>query len=104
MLIRAKGLLRYQDSKLSNLRTETYFFMTQNTPPQINIGLAVREKMSEQGTTITWLAKQVSCDSSNIRKQLYKKHIYPELLLSISIALKTDFFMYYSDWYAENSR
>ena len=52
--------------------------------------------MSEQGTTISWLAQKVECDRSNLRKQLYNKHIYPELLLKISIALKTDFFALYS--------
>ena len=71
--------------------------MSETSPfPDINIGLAVRQKMSEHGTTVAWLARKVGCDRGNLHKQLQKKHIYPELLLKISIALKTDFFACYS--------
>jgi hypothetical protein len=63
----------------------------------IDIGFAVRQKMTEQGITISWLAKQVECDRGNLYKQLHNRHIYPELLFKISIALETDFFMCYSD-------
>jgi len=72
--------------------------MHQDANTHINIGLAIRQKMSEQGTTIAWLARQTGCDRSNLGKQLQNEHIYPELLLKISVALKTDFFGYYSDY------
>ena len=70
--------------------------MPKDTKINIDIGSAVRRKMGEQGTTIAWLAQQVEFDRSNLRKHLHNKHIYPELLLKISIALKTDFFVHYS--------
>lgn len=70
--------------------------------PDIDIGLAVRHKMSEYGTTVSWLARQVGCDRGNLHKQLRNKHIYPELLLKISMALKTDFFACYSDYLQDN--
>jgi len=70
--------------------------MQQETKTHIDIGLAIRQKMSEHGTTIAWLARQVNCDRSNLGKQLHSKHIYPELLLKISVAMKTNFFEYYS--------
>ena len=69
--------------------------MQQETKTNIDIGLAIRQKMSEHGTTIAWLARQVDYDRSNMRKQLQNKHIYPELLLKISAALKTNFFEHY---------
>jgi len=72
--------------------------MLQNKEININIGFAVRKKMSEQGTSIAWLARQVNCDQSNLCKHLQNIHIYPELLLKISIALETDFFVYYSHY------
>ena len=75
--------------------------MPQNTSQNIDIGLFIRRKMSEQGTSIAWLARQVDCDRSNLWKLLHHKHIYPELLLKISIALKTDFFVYYSYYLAQ---
>jgi hypothetical protein len=64
---------------------------------EINIGDAVCRKMEEFGTTTAWLANQVNCDRSNLRKHLQKAHIYPELLFRISITLKTDFFACYSE-------
>jgi len=70
--------------------------MQQNTNIQIDIGLAIRQKMSEQGTSIAWLAQQVDSDRSNLGKQLQNTHIYPELLLKISVALKTNFFEQYA--------
>jgi len=72
--------------------------MLQDTETDINIGFAVRQKMSEQGATIAWLARKVNCDRSNLGKQLQNAHIYPELLLKISIALKTDFFAHYTQY------
>jgi len=69
--------------------------MLKETKTYIDIGFAVRQKMSEQGASIAWLARQTDSDSSNLGKQLQKKHIYPELLLKISVALKTNFFEQY---------
>ena len=65
--------------------------------PKVNIGLAVHQKMSEQGTTIAWLVRQVECDSGNLHKHLQKFYIYPELLEKISVALNFDFFIYHSN-------
>ena len=75
--------------------------MHQETKTDIDIGSSIRQKMEEQGTTIAWLAQRVNCDRSNLGKQLQKKHIYPELLLKISIALKTDFYMLYSEYFRQ---
>ena len=73
--------------------------MPQNKEININIGFIIRKKMSEQGTSIAWLARQINCDQSNLCKHLQNTHIYPELLLKISIALKTNFFIYYSHYF-----
>ena len=70
--------------------------MYQEANTYIDIGFAVRQKMSEQDISIAWLARRVNCDRSNLGKQLQNKHIYPELLLKISVALKTNFFELYS--------
>ena len=75
--------------------------MHHDTKIDIDIGSIIRQKMSEQGTTIAWLARQVNCDRSDLGKQLQKKHIFPELLLKISIALKTDFFIHYSHYFQQ---
>ena len=70
--------------------------MQQDVKLNIDIGLIIRQKMSEQGTSIAWLARQINYDRSNLGKQLQSRQIYPDLLLKISIALKTDFFDYYT--------
>ena len=84
------------DKQQPQQQTVSRSFMQQNAKTHIDVGFAVRQKMSEQGTTIAWLAQQINFDRSNLRKHLHHKHIYPELLLKISIALKTDFFAPYS--------
>jgi len=77
--------------------------MSETLPfPDIDIGSVVRQKMNEYGTTVAWLARKVGCDKGNLYKQLHNKHIYPELLLKISIALKTDFFACYSHYLYNN--
>ena len=67
----------------------------------IDIGLAVRQKMNEHGTTIAWLARQVNCNRGNLYRQLHNEHIYPELLLKISVALKTNFFEHYAQQFQQ---
>ena len=76
--------------------------MPSNTNPKLDIGLAVRQKMSEQGASIAWLARKVNIDRGNLYKQLQNIHIYPELLLRISKTLKTDFFILYSEYLRQN--
>lgn len=65
-------------------------------PETIDIGLVIRQKMNEYDIRVAWLARRIGVDRSNLAKQLQQKHIYPELLYAISIALKTDFFALYS--------
>ena len=63
----------------------------------IHINHLILQKLKEKERSISWLAKQVGCDSGNLRKKLKNnREIYPNLLLQISIALKEDFFAYYS--------
>jgi hypothetical protein len=64
---------------------------------QINIGNIIIEQLKEKDRTISWLARQLSCDESNLRKKLKNNEImYCDCLLQISVALKKDFFAYYS--------
>jgi len=88
--------LKMKISDNPNQQTVSRSFMQQNKNINIDIGLAIRQKMSEHGTTIAWLARQVNCSRSNLHRQLHHEHIHPELLLRISITMKTDFFVQYS--------
>ncbi|MDR3236215.1 MAG: hypothetical protein LBT48_05740 [Prevotellaceae bacterium] len=58
---------------------------------EIDIGLSIRRTLQNNGQSISWLARQVNCDRCNLRKQLFKAQLDVNLLLRISIILKTDF-------------
>jgi len=77
-------------------QTVSSTYMHQDHKTHIDIGLAIRQKMSEQGSSFAWLARQIDCDRSNLYRQLHNEHIHPELLMRISVALRTDFFAHYS--------
>jgi len=63
----------------------------------IEIGALIFQKLQEKQRSIAWLAKEVDCDGSNLRKMLKgMRYIYPGLLFRISIVLDEDFFAYYS--------
>ena len=64
---------------------------------KIHIGSEIRKELKKQERTITWLADKVeNGDPSNLSKQLNSQHIRPKLLFDISVALKKDFFTFYS--------
>jgi plasmid maintenance system antidote protein VapI len=64
----------------------------------IHIGKLIIEKLKEKERSVSWLARQINCDESNLGRLLKNsKHIHSELLLRISIALDEDFFVHYSE-------
>ena len=70
---------------------------------KIDIGELIFQKLEEKERTMVWLAKQVGCNESNLRKTLKNSpYIYCDLLLRISEALEEDFFVYYSQKMKEN--
>ncbi len=62
-----------------------------------SIGQLIKEELSRQGRTVTWLARKINCDRRNIYNVFARTYIDTELLLRISLALHTDFFVYYSN-------
>ena len=72
--------------------------MSKNTESEIDIGIAIIKKLNEYGRSIAWLARQVQYDRGNLYRQLHKPQIDTELLVKISIVLKTDFFNLYSQY------
>ena len=70
----------------------------------IHIGELISGKLEEEGRKACWLAKEISCESSNISKIFQKSSIDANLLMDISIALDTNFFIHYIDIYDEKSR
>ena len=68
-----------------------------------NIGNLIRKKLKEQGHTVSWLAKQMGHDRSNLYKMLNNNHIHPDKIRQISKILKHDFFTDYSTDFQESN-
>jgi len=64
---------------------------------EIHIGKLIGKKLEEEGRSARWLAKQIPCTRANIYKILNSQHLHPKILYRISIKLKFDFFVYYSE-------
>jgi len=64
---------------------------------KIHIGELIHRKLEEDGRSAAWLARQIPCSKKHVYKILGKEDIHPSQLRRISIALKFDFFVYYSE-------
>ena len=66
---------------------------------EIQIGTLILKNLKEQERSISWLARKVHRDASNLGRLLRHNSDLPaNLLLQISIALEKDFFAYYSQF------
>jgi hypothetical protein len=66
---------------------------------KIHIGKLIQERMRVEGRSVSWLAKRMYCDRSNIYKIFQKQSIDTDLLLHISKEMEFDFFIYYYDYH-----
>lgn len=67
----------------------------------IHMGNLIKAELAKQERTISWFARKLYCDRSNVYDIFRRKSIDTELLLRISIILNHDFFQYYSRLYDE---
>ena len=65
-----------------------------DAPPWVmeSIGNLIKEELERQERTVTWFARKLSCDRSNIYRLFQKHSIDTALLQRISIILNKDFF------------
>lgn len=63
----------------------------------VDIGHIIEQELIRQERSVTWFAKKLFCDRTNIYKIFKKQSIDTNLLLRISIVLKYDFFRYYAE-------
>ncbi|MBQ2808584.1 MAG: XRE family transcriptional regulator [Bacteroidaceae bacterium] len=63
----------------------------------IHIGSIIKEKFDELGLPVSWFAKELCCDRTNVYSIFKRESIDTSLLVKISIILNHDFFRYYSD-------
>jgi hypothetical protein len=57
-----------------------------------SIGIMIKEELARQERTVSWFARHLSCDRSNIYRIFQKDSIDTELLIRISNILNHDFF------------
>lgn len=63
----------------------------------IHIGSIIKEKFDKLGLPVSWFAKQLCCDRTNVYSIFKRESIDTALLVKISTILKHDFFKYYSN-------
>ena len=68
------------------------------------IGILIKEELEKQERSITWFARKLSCDRSNIYRLFQKESIDTNLLVRISILLGKDFFSDLSDYVEEKEQ
>lgn len=67
------------------------------------IGELIKEELEKQERSVSWLARKLSCDRSNIYRLFQKESIDTTLLLRISVILKRNFFNELSEqWQAKS--
>lgn len=66
---------------------------------EIHIGNLIKNKLKEDGRSVSWLAKKIHCKRDNIYKIFDKPSIDTAQLLRISLVIKTNFAAYLSEFY-----
>lgn len=61
------------------------------------IGSLIKEELEKQERSISWFARKLSCDRSNVYRLFQKESIDTNLLVRISVLLGRDFFAELSD-------
>lgn len=65
------------------------------------IGILIKEELENQERSISWFARKLSCDRSNVYRLFQKESIDTALLVRISILLRRDFFLELSNYIKE---
>ncbi len=68
----------------------------------VHIGEAIKKELQKRKRSISWLARKLYCDRSNVYDIFKRRSIDTELLLRISLVLDYNFFdLYTKDFYAD---
>ena len=69
-----------------------------------HIGQIIEKELHRQERSVTWFARRLYCDRTNVYNIFRRQSLDTELLLRISIILEYNFFQIYSDIYKEASK
>ena len=65
---------------------------------EIHIGELIQDILRESDHSVSWLARKMNCDRTNIYKLFENQHIDTFQLIRISLILGYNFFIHYSDF------
>lgn len=63
----------------------------------MHIGEEIKKELKRQERSVSWLARHIHCDRTNVYNIFRRKTIDTDLLHTISLALECDFFAKYSE-------
>jgi hypothetical protein len=63
----------------------------------IHIGSIIKDKLALERRSVSWFAREMNCDRSNMYKLLAREHLDTNFLLRASKVLEHDFFKDISD-------
>lgn len=69
--------------------------LSSNKQNEIQIGKIIEAELHRQERTVSWLARHLNCDRSNVYKIFQKSSMDTQLLARISKLLDCNFFEYY---------
>lgn len=73
----------------------TLYFMSYGQHMTIHIGKIIERVLREQGRSVSWFAKQICCERTNVYSIFNRSSIDTDLLVRISNVLSYDFFNEY---------
>ena len=69
----------------------------------VHIGLLIEQELRRQRRSVSWFARELYCDRTNVYKLFRKESIDTLLLFRISTVLSHDFFKYYTDEFSDET-
>ena len=69
-----------------------------------HIGQIIEKELHRQERSVTWFARRLYCDRTNVYNIFRRQSLDTELLLRISIILEYNFFQIYSDIYNNRTK
>lgn len=63
----------------------------------IHIGQLIERELRHRGLTVTWLSRAINCDRRNVYDIFTRANIDTALLMKISKAMSTNFFILYAE-------
>ena len=74
-----------------------YYEFMNKQQKRVHIGSLIKKELERQERTVSWFARKLSCDRSNVYKLFKRPNVDTDLLLRISVILHYNFFEMYQE-------